>query len=60
VASVDFENVNRVYGNGANAIHDLNLSIVDAELIVMVGPSGCGKSTALRMAPGWRRSRAVR
>jgi multiple sugar transport system ATP-binding protein len=52
VASVDFEGVNKVYDNGAHAIHDLNLSIGDGEFIVMVGPSGCGKSTALRMVAG--------
>jgi multiple sugar transport system ATP-binding protein len=38
VASVDFVNINKVYENGVHAIHDLNLSIVDGEFIVIVGP----------------------
>jgi len=52
MATVDFENVNKVYDNGTHVIHDLSLSIEDGEFIVMVGPSGCGKSTALRMIAG--------
>ncbi|MGI9031111.1 MAG: ABC transporter ATP-binding protein [Ilumatobacteraceae bacterium] len=52
MATVDFDNVNKVYDNGAHIIHDLSLSIEDGEFIVMVGPSGCGKSTALRMIAG--------
>ncbi len=59
MASVDFENVNKVYGNGAHAIHDLNLSIVDGEFIVMVGPSGWGNQRLCGWSPGWRRSPAV-
>jgi multiple sugar transport system ATP-binding protein len=52
MATVDFENINKIYDNGAHIIHDLSLSIEDGEFIVMVGPSGCGKSTALRMIAG--------
>ncbi len=46
MATVSFDNVNKVYDNGAHIIHDLTLEIEDGEFIVMVGPSGCGKSTA--------------
>jgi multiple sugar transport system ATP-binding protein len=52
MATVAFEDVNKVYDNGNHVIHDLNLDIKDGEFIVMVGPSGCGKSTALRMIAG--------
>jgi multiple sugar transport system ATP-binding protein len=33
-------------------VNDLNLTIGDGELLVLVGPSGSGKSTALRMLAG--------
>ena len=52
VAEVVFENVNKVYPNGFQAVTDLNLNIKEGELLVMVGPSGCGKSTTLRMIAG--------
>lgn len=52
MASVSFSSVDKVYPNGFQAIHDLNLEILDKEFLVLVGPSGCGKSTALRMVAG--------
>ena len=43
----------RLYpGTAKPAVNDLNLSITDGELLVLVGPSGSGKSTALRMLAG--------
>jgi multiple sugar transport system ATP-binding protein len=52
VANVVFEDVNKVYPDGFQAIFDLNLEIADEEFVILVGPSGCGKSTALRMIAG--------
>ena len=52
MATVQMENVNKIYENGFHAIHDLSLDIADSEFLVLVGPSGCGKSTALRMIAG--------
>ena len=46
------KNVNKIYPNGAHAVHDFNLNVKDGEFIVLVGPSGCGKSTTLRMIAG--------
>ena len=51
MATVTFENVNKVYGD-FHAVHDLNLEIGDGEFMVLVGPSGCGKTTSLRMIAG--------
>ncbi|MGQ3160242.1 MAG: ABC transporter ATP-binding protein, partial [Aeromicrobium sp.] len=34
------------------AVDDLDLTVDDGELLVLVGPSGCGKSTSLRMLAG--------
>jgi multiple sugar transport system ATP-binding protein len=53
VASVTYEEATRLYpGTPKPAVRDLNLSIDDGELLVLVGPSGSGKSTALRMLAG--------
>jgi multiple sugar transport system ATP-binding protein len=52
VASVTLENVTKVYSNGFEAVHDLDLEVADGEFMVLVGPSGCGKTTALRMVAG--------
>ncbi len=53
MASVTYEEATRLYpGTPKPAVNDLNLSIEDGELLVLVGPSGSGKSTALRMLAG--------
>ncbi len=52
MASVNLEDVNKVYDNGFHAVQDLTLDVADGEFLVLVGPSGCGKSTALRMVAG--------
>jgi multiple sugar transport system ATP-binding protein len=52
VASVVFENVSKVYGDGTRAVNELDLEAADGEFMVLVGPSGCGKTTALRMIAG--------
>jgi multiple sugar transport system ATP-binding protein len=52
MASVEFQQIFKVYSNGYTAIKNLSLNIQDGEFLVFVGPSGCGKSTALRMLAG--------
>jgi sn-glycerol 3-phosphate transport system ATP-binding protein len=52
MASIDLKDVRKVYPGNVTAIHALDLSIEDGELVVLVGPSGCGKSTLLRMIAG--------
>ncbi|MBT3025736.1 MAG: ABC transporter ATP-binding protein [Candidatus Thiodiazotropha sp. (ex Ctena orbiculata)] len=52
MATIEFDNVCKSFGDGINAIHELNLKVDDGELMVLVGPSGCGKSTLLRMTAG--------
>jgi multiple sugar transport system ATP-binding protein len=53
LATVQYEKATRLYpGTPKPAVHDLDLSIDDGELLVLVGPSGSGKSTALRMLAG--------
>ncbi|CAN7598357.1 sn-glycerol-3-phosphate import ATP-binding protein UgpC [Neorhizobium sp. LjRoot104] len=52
MASIDVENVGKVYTGNVRAVTDIKLNIADGEFIVLVGPSGCGKSTLLRMIAG--------
>jgi multiple sugar transport system ATP-binding protein len=52
MAEVHFSNVRKVYDDGTEAVHGLDLEIADGELVVLVGPSGCGKTTVLRMVAG--------
>ena len=52
MATLNLNNINKIYPNGVQAVFDFNLDIEDKEFIVFVGPSGCGKSTTLRMIAG--------
>ena len=52
MATLNFQNMNKIYDNNVQAVFDFNLDIKDKEFIVFVGPSGCGKSTTLRMIAG--------
>ena len=52
MAPITLEKVTKVYPNGFEAVHELNLDVADGEFMVLVGPSGCGKTTALRMVAG--------
>jgi multiple sugar transport system ATP-binding protein len=52
MADVAFNEVDKVYDNGVQAVFGLTLDIHDGEFLVLVGPSGCGKTTALRMVAG--------
>src|SRR3954471_23016040 len=52
MADVAFNEVDKIYDNGVQAVFDLTLNIHDGEFLVLVGPSGCGKTTALRMVAG--------
>jgi multiple sugar transport system ATP-binding protein len=52
MAQVQFIDVEKIFGGTVVAATDINLTIEDEELLVLVGPSGCGKSTVLRMVAG--------
>jgi multiple sugar transport system ATP-binding protein len=52
MAEVQFNEVDKVYDNGYQAVQDLSFDVHDGEFLVLVGPSGCGKTTALRMVAG--------
>ncbi|WP_169194562.1 sn-glycerol-3-phosphate import ATP-binding protein UgpC [Devosia sp. MC1541] len=52
MAGIELKEVRKVYPGNVAAIHGVDLSIKDGEMVVLVGPSGCGKSTLLRMIAG--------
>ena len=53
MAAVQYDRATRLYpGTPTPAVNELDLTIDDGELLVLVGPSGSGKSTALRMLAG--------
>ncbi len=52
MASLELQNINKIYNGSVHAVKDVNLDISDKEFLVLVGPSGCGKSTLLRMIAG--------
>ena len=45
---IELENLTKVY-EGKNVVDNLNLSVRDGELLVLLGSSGCGKTTTLKM-----------
>ena len=51
MAEILFDRVTKRFG-ATTAVHDLNLTVNDKELLTLVGPSGCGKSTTLNMLAG--------
>lgn len=46
---IEFKNVSKQYDGGYLAIKNLNFTIKDNELLVLIGPSGCGKTTTMKM-----------
>jgi len=52
MASVTFENLNKVYLNGFVSVKNVSLHIENGEFVTFYGPHGCGKSTILRMIGG--------
>jgi multiple sugar transport system ATP-binding protein len=52
MAEIALHDVSKVFADGTEAVHSLDLQVPDGKLIVLVGPSGCGKTTVLRMIAG--------
>ncbi|MCL6095130.1 MAG: sn-glycerol-3-phosphate ABC transporter ATP-binding protein UgpC [Actinobacteria bacterium] len=52
MATIELDQVSKVFPGGTKAVSELNLNVADGEFMVLVGPSGCGKTTTLRMVAG--------
>jgi multiple sugar transport system ATP-binding protein len=52
MATISLEEITKVYPNGFEAVHGIDLDVAEGEFMVLVGPSGCGKTTVLRMVAG--------
>lgn len=46
---IEFINVSKVYNNGTEALHNINLKVPKGEFVFIVGSSGAGKSTFLKL-----------
>jgi phosphate transport system ATP-binding protein len=44
----EVKNLNFYYGDGFQALKNINIPILENKITAMIGPSGCGKSTLLR------------
>ncbi len=52
MSQLRLENLGKLYGD-FHAVRDVNLTVAQGELLVLLGPSGCGKTTTLRMIAGF-------
>ncbi len=51
MAKIELNNVVKTFGT-QHAVKNLDMTIEDGELLVLLGPSGCGKSTTMNMIAG--------
>ena len=52
MATIEFNDVTKKFGEKTTAVDGLTLTVGEGEFVILVGPSGCGKTTALRMVAG--------
>ena len=55
--AIRFRDVEKWYGTRDEPVYALaptDLSVAQAELVVLLGPSGCGKTTMTYLAHFWR------
>ena len=49
---ITYDSVNKVFGSGKDtitALRNINFTVDDGDVVVLLGPSGCGKTTTLRL-----------
>ena len=52
MTTLSLVNLTKIYEPDVAAVTDLNLTLHQGELMVLLGPSGCGKTTTLRLIAG--------
>ncbi len=52
MTTLTLRNLTKEYVPGVTAVSNLNLTVNEGELMVLLGPSGCGKTTTLRLIAG--------
>ena len=46
---IEIKNLVKTYDGATNVVDNLNLTINDGEIVVLIGESGCGKTTTMKM-----------
>lgn len=46
---ITFDNVTKIYEGDVKAVNDVDFTVDEGDIVVLLGPSGCGKTTLLRM-----------
>lgn len=46
---IQLSNINKIYGNNATALKDINVTFQEKETVAIIGSSGSGKTTLLRL-----------
>jgi osmoprotectant transport system ATP-binding protein len=46
---ITFDHVTKIYEGDVKAVNDINFTVEQGDIVVLLGPSGCGKTTLLRM-----------
>ena len=46
---IAFNHVTKSYSEDKIAVKDVNFTVEEGKIVVLLGPSGCGKTTLLRM-----------
>jgi len=49
---LELSDVNKIYPNGVNALHDVNLQVDEGEFVYIIGATGSGKSTLIKLIDG--------
>jgi len=51
VADLVLQGIHKSFGS-TRVLHEMSISLLDGEFLVLVGPSGCGKSTLMNLVAG--------
>ena len=55
LAEIEIQGLAKLYPGGIDALKPIDLTVSQAELLVVLGPSGSGKTTLLRLIAGLER-----